>query len=699
MGMNVNHWVEAMSALPEKQFFNIMRLYLGEIKTPYNKQNLISQLASFIKTPENLSNLLMLLDKKDISVLTAIFLIPKPSQQTILEFFSGTYLITEIYSELINLSERLIVYSVKDAYSEKEFYYINPLILESLKPYLNPAFIFPQTSINTYSLDDVFVITPNFLISFISYIKIHKISCKADGGIKKNDLNRLEAIFPGRLNCIQLLMNAFINLNLVREGEKSFDIENNRLKAFSNLTEEQQYSLLCAASVSRFSRDGLKKEAQILLDTIASIPSTGYTKDVIIRLAFLAGTHTEDGSAIAKKSRFSQMLEASKSDTIDESLQNAGLLERMVDSAKEFGLIQFAGRNTEGEEIFIPGNFIGNQISESSKNQQNQQPQQPKVLNIDSTYTVTLMPGLTLSALLPLSSFLIVKKCGIVTELEITRQSASVSFDSGWTPESIFQEIEKYTYYELPQNLKINIQEWYASYSSAMLYHGYVLKVTDTNISLAENNPNIKKYIKEKLAEGIYLLSIPASSDIKFFISESGLEFLGNVKSSESFSESILFPMIRKAQPITIALSQNQNSKPLSEDSSGAILGKLHKVLESKDFDKNQKESLSSRISNRLILSESQLCAAAIRSEVLEADGMDFAGKVHLIESSIKEQDMIEITFPDTKGSGKFFTIIGIPQLISRQEGEAIARFQIEPNKEIENFLVSRITHLRRLRF
>ena len=51
----VNTWAEAISSLPDKQFFNFIRLYLGEVKTPYNKQKLTSQLATVLKSPENLS--------------------------------------------------------------------------------------------------------------------------------------------------------------------------------------------------------------------------------------------------------------------------------------------------------------------------------------------------------------------------------------------------------------------------------------------------------------------------------------------------------------------------------------------------------------------------------------------------------------------------------------------------------------------
>ena len=116
-------------------------------------------------------------------------------------------------------------------------------------------------------------------------------------------------------------------------------------------------------------------------------------------------------------------------------------------------------------------------------------------------------------------------------------------------------------------------------------------------------------------------------------------------------------------------------------------------------MEKQQKESLNHRISNRLILSEAQLKNAAVRTEILEADGMDFSGKVHLIEAAVKEEDMMEIKMPSPDGKGDFFTIIGRPLGISKQPGEAVMRFMLEPTKDIENILVSRITHLRRLRF
>ena len=703
----INSWAEAISSLPDKQFFNTMRLYLGEIKTPYNKQRLTQQLAAFIKSPEHINSLLTLLDRFDVTVLTAISLIPNASQDTLVNFFHTEYSIAEIYAEIINLTERLVIYKEKSD-TGKEFIKINPLIRENLLPYLDSKLIFPDYVPATFSNEDIFSISPNLLAAFITYIRIRGISCKSDGTIKKNDKNRLEEIFPGKENFIQLLMNAFVNLSLVYETEdgKGYKIDLARIKKFAELSELQQYTLLCAAAVSRFSKEGLKKEAQLLIDCLTSIPENGLSRDSILRLAFLVGTFTEDGNALAHKSRFSRILEAARQEAGAGPEQNAELLDRMIDCAVEFGLLRKTGKTEDDIDLYVsakelfPSDTYSSTLTNDSLSTASAVSKSPKVLNIDSTFTVTLLPGLKLKELIPLTDFMIVKKCGVVTEFEITRQSVSEGFDNSINPEIIFERIENNSYYEIPQNLKINITEWYNSYSSAKLYYGYILKVTDNNITFVEKNPNIQKYIKEKLTEGIYLLNIPAGTNISDFISESSLEFLGNVKTSHTKSEFSTFPLLRSGhKPAVLESKKTLEQKQTSISDADKLLKNLKACLKNMDMDEHVKESLEYRISNRLILSENQLKTASVRTEILEADGMDFAGKVHLIEAAVKDEDLMEIQMPDSDGSGNFFTIMGHPLGISKQPGEAVMRLQIEPTGDIQNLLVSRITHLRRLRF
>lgn len=693
---SMNHWADAFEAMPEQQFFKLIRLYLGEVQTPYNRQRLISQLASFIKNAENTQSILSYLDKKDITFLTAIYLIPNVSQQTLLDFFSGIG-ISDFYATLSNLSERLIIYSTKDKYSDNVCYHINPILFEPLKPYLSIESIFPEHKIENHFVEDSFCLSQNFLAAFISYIRINKIGCKNDGTIKKNDFTKLEEIFLEQICYLQLLVNAFLNLSLLKDDGKSFILNNSRIEEFAKLSQFEQYSLLCVASCCHFSREGLRKYAQLLMNVLNSIPEEGFSAKEVLRLLVLASTQKENKSSFGAKSRFSQILEQTKikeqsENSNQESNVSANLFEVMIESAISFGLLTFSGTTENGTKIYKK-----NKLPELIPITDNI----PKVLNIDSSFTVTLMPGLSLDSLLPLLSFISIKKSGIVTEFEITRQSISVGFDEGWNPNSIFSELEKFINYELPQNLKINVLEWYKSYSSARLFSGYVLKVTDSNIAIAENNPKIKKYIKEKLAEGIYLLDISIDSDIKTFIKDSGLDFLGKIQQAEPSLENLSFPKLFENPSVLISLEEtlkSSNKKILNVKESHQKITKLEELVKQKEISQQQKESLLYKISNRLILSENQLNSTSIRTEILEADGMDFAGKNHLIEVAIKEDDMMELTFPSGNSSG-FFTIVGKPLKIVKQVGESIVEFQCEPSKEIENFLISKITHLKRIHF
>ena len=693
---SMNHWADAFEAMPEQQFFKLIRLYLGEVQTPYNKQRLISQLASFIKNAENTQSILSYLDKKDITFLTAIYLIPNVSQQTLLDFFSGIGL-SDFYATLSNLSERLIIYSTKDKYSDNVCYHINPILFEPLKPYLSIESIFPEHKIENHFVEDSFCLSQNFLAAFISYIRINKIGCKNDGTIKKNDFTKLEEIFLEQICYLQLLVNAFLNLSLLKDDGKSFILNNSRIEEFAKLSQFEQYSLLCVASCCHFSREGLRKYAQLLMNVLNSIPEEGFSAKEVLRLLVLASTQKENKSSFGAKSRFSQILEQTKikeqsENSNQESNVSANLFEVMIESAISFGLLTFSGTTENGTKIYKK-----NKLPELIPITDNI----PKVLNIDSSFTVTLMPGLSLDSLLPLLSFISIKKSGIVTEFEITRQSISVGFDEGWNPNSIFSELEKFINYDLPQNLKINVLEWYKSYNSARLFSGYVLKVTDSNIAIAENNPKIKKYIKEKLAEGIYLLDISIDSDIKTFIKDSGLDFLGKIQQAEPSPENLSFPKLFENPSVLISLEEtlkSSNKKTLNVKESHQKITKLEELVKQKEISQQQKESLLYKISNRLILSENQLNSTSIRTEILEADGMDFAGKNHLIEVAIKEDDMMELTFPSGNSSG-FFTIVGKPLKIVKKVGESIVEFQCEPSKEIENFLISKITHLKRIHF
>ena len=691
---SIDDWCNIISSLPDENFFEIIRLYLGEVKTPYNKHRLVEQLASFIRNEKNLETIICFLDEFDIKILTAIHFIPNATTKLLADFFIKDYSLGDIYSQISNLTLRLLIYSEKTGDSEKKYLRINPLVLDKLEPLLKISNILMEEQVVSYSMDDVFCLTPDFIAAFISFIHTNGCSCKQDGTIKKNDANKLEKVFPGKGACLQSLFTAFINLHLIFEGEKTYELDKKRLEMFAELDASKQYALLCAASCSRLSRDGLKKEAQLFLDCISSIPQNGYTRSTLIKLAFLVASKSSDAVFDKKKSRFSQILEAAKPKSLSlDDVQAGNIIDRMIDFAVEFGLLQKKGLNGDGAEVYVPYSVFNEHENLKMDN--------PKVVNIESTFTVTIMPALSLKKLLNLVYFLSVKSCGIVSEYEINRQTISLYFDMGNTPADIFLELEQYTYYELPQNLKITVADWYNSYTSAMIYHGYVLKVSDSNVTFVENNPNIRKYIKEKLSPGIYLLNIPDTADISIFIRNSGLDFMGKINNSYQNEERVPFPLLRNGINLSLAKdsSENQTGAVVNFSKASELLNSLRNELEKMSLSDNQKESLMNRLRSRLILSKEQLEIASVRTEILEADGMDYAGKLRLFEAAMKSQDMLEITLPHYVQDGQYCTWVGKALGITKEYADAIVRFEVQPSADILNVFVSKVTHIRRLRF
>ena len=176
----ITAWQESINSLTDKEFFYLMRLYLGEIKTPYNKLRLVSTLASFIRNPENLQNILDLLDDFDLKILTAIHIIHYPTQQVLFDFFEGEFTKEQIYSKILNLSERLLIYKKTNPQTLTEIIYINPLLIKDLEPFFDKKLIFPEENTMFFSTDDVFALSANFLAAFISFVQNKGISCKAD---------------------------------------------------------------------------------------------------------------------------------------------------------------------------------------------------------------------------------------------------------------------------------------------------------------------------------------------------------------------------------------------------------------------------------------------------------------------------------------------------------------------------------------
>lgn len=717
---------ESLTLLPDERFFEIMRIYLGQIQTPYNKTNLIERLSAVFRKEQNQRRIVSFLSDFDIKMLSVVSIVSDANQEKITDFFSKDYTLSEIYAELLSLSERLLIYSYINPETQKKVIGINPLLENALSPYLGLNELLPESVCAVRNLESDFSLSPQFVASYVSFIISNPEMCKNDLSIRKKESERLESIFPERKEVLSLLLNAFLNLGIAKFSEKSLLVDDNRLKKFAELSEISQYVYLSAASAVHLGREGLRIQCELLLDVAATIPEKGFTLSSLMNTAFLLSNRNETLGSERKRSSFSKILEARRTidfnfDTNDYSaVKNPGsysgkIIEKIINNAIVLGLFSVYGKTESGENIYVRSEVFEN-------NENSFKGDKKGLLNINAGTVITIMPGLSLSELIPFTIFLEVQKNSVVSEFEISRKSVSRAFDKNISPDEIISLLEKYSAYEIPQNLKMNIEEWHKSYTSAMLFKGYILKVDEKTSRIIEKNPNVVPYIQQKLSDGIYLLNIPLDGNIDLFIETSGLEFMGNVKKPERKAESMDFPRLQKGRSIISDSAsvfgdvcdvgevdcelggefeiRNEKEKKLEKlkelsEEGNKTKSEFQKILRSLGFSKQQEDVLSARIEKGVILSEEQLKAETVRLEILEADGMNYAGKVRLVENAISAGDSLEIFMPADRSGSVMKTFVGKPILISKNSGDCLLKFQTEPDGDIKLFSVSMANRIR----
>ncbi|MBQ1870452.1 MAG: hypothetical protein II146_08270, partial [Treponema sp.] len=285
-------WRESMATMDEVMFFDIMRMYLGEIKTPYNKQKLIEDLSSFLRKKENRETLVSLLGSGDLKILTIVKTVRDCTVSKILSFMEtksqGKRFPNDLNEHITNLQERLILFSFADKDSGAMELRINPLLEDELDPLLQTDILFsdsekavpqnekPNSPVQKgegESASSLFkapcTLSPQFLASFCSFAISHPDLCKNDGSLKKHGLTEMQEVFEGLgKSCLEKLTAAFMNLSIFCGLEKGISVDLDRLENFAAMEEKAQYLYLVTASVAHFPRKTMQMNAQIFFCTL-----------------------------------------------------------------------------------------------------------------------------------------------------------------------------------------------------------------------------------------------------------------------------------------------------------------------------------------------------------------------------------------------------------------------------------------------
>lgn len=292
----VVQWRECLTRLPDNLFFELIRMYLGEIKTPYNKQNLIERLGAFLHKEQVQQTILLLLSPTDCQLLSAIFYLENPTHSLLARFFSDTFSTAQLRENLMNLEERLLIFRNTSNLLPKEepAFFLNPILETILQQRLHPSLLLPLPQEFQNQVEDKPLpqLSAHLLATFFSFAKEYQDLCRQDGTLKKRAIQRLSQIFPFPFTedivlFFQTLIISLNNLSLLKEDTKGFEPDFQRWTAFSQLPAHLQRAYLAAAACGRDTKANLQKKAGIFLSMVNLCPPEGFTQDAFLRLEFL----------------------------------------------------------------------------------------------------------------------------------------------------------------------------------------------------------------------------------------------------------------------------------------------------------------------------------------------------------------------------------------------------------------------------
>lgn len=695
-------WRESFLFLEENHFFEIMKMYLGEIKTPYNKQKLIANLEGFLHKKENLVAIKSFLSDDELEIISAVVFIPDVTEEKLSSFFKNTFTYSFLYEKLLNLEERLILFKTKNENSSQGDSFVikfNPLLEDTLFDLININRLLPQIEF-TKTEKPAARITPELISCFISYILENPNIAKQDGTLKKHSLQNIPVVFGDEVKKIEILYKAFLNLGILKETGHGAEVDWSKFSDFLNLSFAEQTVYITISSCSHLSRESLRLHSQIFVDTVKNLSDRVFTLDLFLRTGFLVSAASFDSSSESsfKTSRFAKIIQEGRlrlsehnSDAV--TVSTSGALERMFEAAVSLGIIYISGTTKDGskdsETVYSVSDFLAapEQCSENLSG----------MLRIDSSLAVSLMPGFALRDIVPLSKFMSLKKYDKVSEFLISRQSIMRGFDIGLSAKEILQILTERTLYEIPETLKVQIEEWNSSYSSASFYKGFVLKVDGKAALAAQHNSVLSPHIHTVIAPGIFLLDVNDDAEAVSLIKKSGLDFIGKIKSVKEENRTAGFFNLKLNGKKNFGCSGFETpSEIIPKKDSAEIEKELFLKLEQMELDESQKENLELRIEHKVIVNPAQLNSSILRLEKSNANAMDYAGKIYVFEQALANEEKIELRF--AKDSKKELSVFGKPVGIRKQSDDVFVQLLLVPENVVKEFSLGKAQFIKRIK-
>jgi hypothetical protein len=545
--------------LPDTAFFDLMRSALGNIKTPFNKQNILEDLSTFLSRPEIQETIAAFLDNADRRIIAAVAALGEPVPGEMESFFSGEYSYADLHNLLLNLEERLVIYRFR----EDGLFRIalNPRLEGILAPAAagrsllfapvsgpdprDESGVPPATCLLAEALSGrVLAALFCFFLSERPFVK-PDASDRGAFSLRKKALDDGEKLFPGL--DLETIAGAFLSLGVLEQDGERFRAGGKRLAAFRELSPLSRLEYLAAGSALYLQslepnplpgyvhRGLLKSTARFINSLLCSLglihppkvpgpdgtperlypkPDSLYPKPALLKCGELL--RREELAAWGYAG----------------GLPPTGIILKALEIT---GLVIPAGNNYAApllpageapEATDSPAAALDKADAAASPGPAlDKADAAVPVIAMDSPFSLILYPGISFADALDLASFCEVGETGTAVRFSLSRESVVRGFNRGFRAAYLWNLLERLSGGRAGEALKWNLEDWEKRYREVALYQGVVLSLGRERIYMAESGP-LAAMVREVLAPGIFLLDASRREEAAEVLREAGVDIV-----------------------------------------------------------------------------------------------------------------------------------------------------------------------------
>ncbi|GAB1456510.1 hypothetical protein MASR2M48_18180 [Spirochaetota bacterium] len=675
----MNLWRDALIVDRDDALIRAAKLWLGTLKTPFNKHELVSQIEAFLKRDETTDSIVSLLDRTDRLVL-ALALYSGTSLETGLPPTELARLVADeaafeasALERLRNLKERLILYSYKGPRG-REYVAVAPPLCDRLALEIPPSYALSTAKASAKQE----VQSPFDMFCAILSACVHaKPSFKGKRDLSKRSTEILDAAAPGLASDkvrLQTMLAGLVTAGTFGIGADgrpcAYPLRFVKLCEASGPGSPLTLSAACSASGGAWNASGADYShiaPGTLKAVLEALPSNlAFSPPDLRRICAMAmRRHLEPLAATGERGA---------QELLDQGFM--GLVSAISETLVGLGfvILDDDGLVRTTSAIASALKTPGYPSSHGSA---------PIV--VEESHEIRILPEANPSTRAFIAAIARLERTGLIWTATLDKAAAKAAYAYGFSASEIASRLEAESGKPLPQSVLFSLDAWEKEVLSARLRVGVIVALDGPLSGVLEHSPKAEGIVQEHLAEGIYLLTAKDVTEAERMLKTAGIEVDMRAEPEDSIND--YTPLWDDAR---LAFDTGDGDATLAFQPIGdtliagrpALIDSLLLALDNIQISPEEKAQLEDKIHARLILDPSELEKPESIAEDKVVGALDYPGKLRILERFLKEGVPIELAYDD--GTGTRTMVVGIPRNIRRMSaGMAVTLSKVDDKQVV----------------